>query len=292
MSMRWLMLALTLVSAACGDGDPARMVAPTPTPVTPAPPPTPVFRGTVSETLTGAPVPGFTATANGSRVSVSAPGYVTREAAITAANVDLIRDAGQFNLSFYRQFARNALEAPDTLQPLRRQRQSPRVYVRTIDESGAPVHPTALDIVLSSITPALVEAFSGGTMTLAGLEQGTETRIGMTGWITVSWPTEFSDGRCGQAAVGGDRIELLHTRPTCRYPRLIKHELGHAMGFWHTDDRNDVMFSSSTNDVDNNPSAREKHHAAIAYNRPIGSRDVDVDPTTGALSSRGAMVVD
>ena len=290
--MRWLMLALTLVSAACGDDNPARMVAPTPAPVAPAPPPTPVFRGTVSETLTGAPVPGFTATANGSRVAVSAPGYVTRETAITAANVDLIRDAGEFNLSFYRQFVRNALDAPDMMQPLRRQRQSPRVYVRTIDESGAPVHPTALSIALSSITPALVEAFSGGTMTLAGLEQGPDTRIGMPGWITVLWPTEFPDGRCGQGTVGGDKIELLHTRPACRYPRLIKHEMGHAMGFWHTDDRNDVMFSASTNDFDNNPSAREKHHAAIAYNRPLGSRDIDVDPAAGTLSPRGVIVVD
>ena len=176
----------------------------------PAPPPAPIFRGTVSETLTGAPVPGFTGRRLLAGYSFRA-GLCHTRGRLAAANVDLIRDAGEFNLSFYRQFVRNALGTPDTLQPLRRQRQSPRVYVRTIDESGAPVHPTALSIVLSSITPALVEAFSGGTMTLAGLEQGTDTRIGMTGWITVSWPTEFPDGRCGQATVGGDKVDLLHT---------------------------------------------------------------------------------
>jgi hypothetical protein len=253
----------------------------------------PVFNGTVTETLSGAPVLGFTTVVTGSRVTISAPGYLTRDTALTAASVDLVREAA-FDLGFYRQFVRNTFAEPDTMQPLRRQRQSPRVYVRTVDESGAPVTPSALKIVVDNITPGLIDAFSGGTLTLAGLEQGTETRVGSAGWITVVWPTSFPDGRCGQAVVGGDKVEVLNVsdRDRCRmYPRLIKHELGHAMGFWHTDQRNDVMFSSSSNDYDNNPSARERHHAAIAYARPIGSLDVDVDPG-GSARVLAPVVVD
>ena len=166
-----------------------------------------MFRGAVTETLTGTPILEFTALVSGTRVTVSAPGHITRETAIATATVDLIRDAAPFDLAFYRQLVRNAFEAPDSIQPLRRQRQSPRVYVRTVDEAGAAIDAATLRVVTDNITARLIESLSGGAITLAALESGTDTRIGMPGWITVSWPT--LEGRCGQATVGGDSIELV-----------------------------------------------------------------------------------
>ncbi len=146
---------------------------------------------------------------------------------------------------------------------------------------------TTIRVVVESISGGIIEAFSGRRFTLAGLEQGTESRIGMTGWTTVKWPvSERPANSCGRAAIGGDYVELFNSAACgrCTYARLVKHEIGHAMGFWHTDDRNDVTYPSSTNDCDNNPSPRERLHAAIAYQRPIGSTDIDNDPSGASLS--------
>jgi predicted Zn-dependent protease len=51
------------------------------------------------------------------------------------------------------------------------------------------------------------------------------------------------------------------------YPRLIRHELGHAMGYYHTDDVGDVMYgrSISTRSCDLLPSDRERRHARFAH---------------------------
>ena len=226
-------------------------------------------------------------------IRVTASSYHPREAWVTSANptIDLLPDGGGFSVSFYRQMVRNTFDAPTRMEPLRRQRQAPRIYIRTIDEGGRAIDSSTLRIVVESLSGGIVEAFSGGRFNLLGIEQGTETRVGMPGWITVRWPTSLPEGRCGQASVGGDWIELVDLPSRCAsrtgggtYPRLVKHELGHAMGFWHTDDRNDVMFNASTNDNDNNPSVRERLHARIAYQRPIGSTDIDVDPIGATLS--------
>jgi hypothetical protein len=52
------------------------------------------------------------------------------------------------------------------------------------------------------------------------------------------------------------------------------------MGFWHTDSPADLMWHISGTCDNAMPSARELAHAAIAYRRPVGNTDPDVDPTT------------
>lgn len=177
-------LAAMLFAGGCGGG------GSTPTTPTPSPTPTPTpaasparFTGTVTDTVTGAPVAGFTATLNGSRVTVSAPGYITRDTT-NRPNVDLIPSSPPFDLSFYRQFVRNGLTGA-TLEPLRRQAGSFRLFVNTVDQAGRPVSTDTINVVTNAITNALIESYSGGAVHLLGVEQGVGTRVGTPGYITV-----------------------------------------------------------------------------------------------------------
>ncbi len=61
-------------------------------------------------------------------------------------------------------------------------------------------------------------------------------------------------------------------------PQIVRHELVHAFGFWHTDNVNDAMYGKANNVCDAPLSARERYHAAIAYARPVGNVDPDADP--------------
>lgn len=114
---------------------------------------------------------------------------------------------------------------------------------------------------------------------LAGVERGTDTRQGQRGWITVRWSNQSDPAACGRASVGGDLLTLYPRTPGCRCagnPAIldmatVKHELGHALGFWHTDNVNDLMYRRSLGECDKNPTAREIYHAALAYQRPIFS---------------------
>src|SRR5262249_22252946 len=70
-------------------------------------------------------------------------------------------------------------------------------------------------------------------------------------------------------------------------PRTIRHELGHAMGLWHTGFSTDLMSSgliwmpAQANDY---PTPRELQAVAIAYRRPGGNVDPDTDPVSVTLS--------
>lgn len=270
MPMRWLPAALTaLLLAGCGATSPT---APTPTPpVSTSAPPTPQFTGTVTETLTGAPVQGWSALVSGSRVTISAPGYVPRETRTSATRIDLIREAG-FDIAFYRQLARGAMDG--SVQPLRVLSEAPSLYLQTSGLSAA--NTAALEQAARTVVPAL----TGGVFQVQRWETGVASRPETAGWIIVDVVSD--DAGCGRAHLGRRAGHVwLNITARCRYgqhianPGVFAHELGHALGFSHVDRAGSLMKDGYLASM---PSDLERHHAAIAYARQAGSRDIDIDP--------------
>lgn len=206
---------------------------------------------------------------------------------------------GGFDLNFYRQFVRNTLDAPAGLEPIRRWTVNPSFYMKVTDEAGVMMDAKSLDNA-EQVIRAYVPQWTAGKFAVAAFERGTSVRAPASGWINVNWSnqtlaTTTSVLRCGDARLGENpgTINLYYKAAQnqfvtgqCRCagvseigPRVVSHELGHAMGFFHTDG-NDVMHSGAGNYCDATLSARERYHAAIAYARPVGNVDPDSDPTS------------
>jgi hypothetical protein len=311
--MRRLSVALLLVAAAaCGSSSPP--VAPSPvtqTPVTPPPPPPPVIlTGRVVAAVTGEALGGLsvlladkttTTDADGRfryelppgtvatpRLTVSGSGIVSHSLSLSIqgsrdVSLDAIPLSGGFDLDYYRQLVRDAYDSPGLLRPLRRWTRAPHVYLKTVDEAGNPIEADTLEPVAAALVDDAA-AWTGGRFGIAGVERGTETREGVSGWITVKWPVEFDPDVCGRAQIAADggwiELDYLNRDCACKSsriaPGIVRHELGHAMGFYHTSQRDDALYPFAQ--CDRHPSARERLHAAIAYGRPWGNTDPDDDP--------------
>ncbi len=227
----------------------------------------------MTDTISGAPVSGFAAVVSGSRVTVSAPGYVTREIRAGISSVDLIPQAG-FNLDFYRQFARGSLGG--SLQPLAILNQAPSFYMEV---EGAKGFSAQVGAQLEQVARRIVPELTGGRFQVTRWETGPTPRPRQNGWIVIE-RQDLGNGICGTAFVGATAGQInLDADRLCRVDAVLAHEIGHALGFSHVNLPGSLMYpqyrDSNVNDA---PTELERRHAAIAYKRSPGNRDVDVDP--------------
>lgn len=65
----------------------------------------------------------------------------------------------------------------------------------------------------------------------------------------------------------------------------MKHEIGHAVGLWHTGRSSDLMSGIGVSECDRNMTARELQYLDYLYRRPVGNTDPDNDPRSMAVLS-------
>src|SRR5262245_20473205 len=242
--MRHLLLVVALMASACGSSTPTTPT-PAPAPIVTPTPPAPTI-ATISGRLTatnGGQALGaiaitvgaqtVTSDAGGAfsfdfspfqgnlRVMLAGSGIVTRvaTAAVNATRtlpLDAISLSGGFDQNYYRQLARNTLDAPMTMEALRHWTVNPSFYMKVTDEAGVMMDAKTLDNT-EQVIRAFVPQWTSGRLSVAAFERGTTARALTSGWIDINWSNASvvqADGGfvCGDSLIGANpgRINLYY----------------------------------------------------------------------------------
>src|SRR5690606_26309492 len=113
-----------------------------------------------------------------------------------------------FSLDFYRQLVRNAHEAPEELQPLRRWDANPNFYINTFNpRTGQPIEQAELDTIVRALHDS-VPQLTGGRLTVGTVEAAPAERAPRLGYININIVYDPGRNFCGEAFVGANPGEI------------------------------------------------------------------------------------
>jgi hypothetical protein len=318
MRNRTILTIWLLVASSCGGSSPSSSGPPTTPTAPPAPAPATWSiggrvidaidgQGVAGAKLTFASFPEVTANPEGRWsvegtgaspgaavvvATISAPGFHPRETRIewrtggrSDVELSLMPDRAPFSLDFFRAFVRNGLEGgSEALEPIRRWTSNPNFYLNAINPRNQQRIVASEIAVIEQAVRDAVPQLTGGRLTVGEFVVGDTPGTQRRGYIDIELVYEPDGDYCGKAFVGSNpgRITLNYERcivSWCRDPisaNIVAHEVGHAMGFWHTPDG--TMYRVMNNCRSTTFTEMERVHAAIAYQRPAGNRDIDQDP--------------
>jgi hypothetical protein len=213
-------------------------------------------------------------------MTVSAAGFQTRQTALRGGDrrtldITLIGNDPAFPFSLYRMITRNGFESPNFIHtaPLQVWTAPPNVYIWTTwKDSGLPVNNVEWYVTeIRRVIPVL----TGGRFEAGQIEYGPAQRSQTPGWINMQFERSgnwsYVGANPGQLQLGSDH--------TCNQYAVI-HEFGHAMGYWHSNQRPSVMGGGPGACALIPLSAEEQLIAKTMYLRPRGNLDPDRDPAS------------